>query len=184
MVFKKEKSPQIQPPRSNTKFTDKNSQENQGIFVKTVNPFEKLLFPVLEDSKSKKTLEKKNLWLPVIIVLFICSSIFLNSFLKTNLDPLVVGTVSSVKSFVSDNLNKSNKPYVVTVGEFGNFSLAMEEAKRLLPELKQINIKELDSGIFTFEIEKLSSKKEAYLLANALVKDNLELVHVRYLPKS
>jgi hypothetical protein len=114
----------------------------------------------------------------------------LNNFFTKSFDPVVFKLLSfphllqkenilSPKDFV---MNQIKKPYVLTVGEFGNSALAKDEATKLLPKFKEITIKQLDTGIYVFEIERFSSKTKAYLTAGKFIQDGLDSVHVRYLP--
>lgn len=150
----------------------------------TKNPFDKLSFEdeeIFEIKKQKPlSLIKTRLLLFAFIV--ILSSFLLNPFLAKTIDPLIFKTISmpftAIETFYFDQITK---PYVLTVGEYGNLSIAKSEAVKLLPILKQVNIKELSSGIYTFEIERYSSKKKAYKALSKLEQGGFEVVHVRYL---
>lgn len=138
----------------------------------------------------KDSIVKRNFTLLVLVVCLLGISVLLNSFFASKVDPLLVSVTSKPVVIVSKSVgfikelffDVFQKPYVVTVGEYGNLAIAKDEAEKLLPRFKQINIKELESGIYVFEIERLSSKKNSYKLANILRKDDLQDVHVRYLP--
>lgn len=166
----------------------------------TQNPVEKLdLFPESEvktdnaqidqNKKINKNLPNYNFWLILVVVGLISSSMVFNSYFAKKVDPVLFKLLALSNSVIQDNgLSRLVgdiilRPYVVTIGEYGNYAIAKDEAVRLLPVLKQINIKELDSGILTFEIDQLGSKKEAYSLASELTQRGYEAVHVRYLPK-
>ena len=159
----------------------------------TENPVDRLTFR--NQIKENKQRQKNNLlfsakfWLSVLVVVLLCTSIFLDSLFLHKLDPAVYKiirgsvflgkrVVSAPKNFLIDQFQK---PYVLTIGEYGNLTIAKDEALKLLPQFKQINIKELKSGIYTFEIERFSSKKKAYLLSEQFKQNGFESVHVRYL---
>lgn len=157
----------------------------------TQNPIEKLAVSVDNAEQANKTstwLFGYNFWLIVLVVCLISSSILFNSFFSKSVDPFLFKLVALSSSAIKENeVNKLvndliTTPYVVTIGEFGNYAIAKDEAIKLLPQLKQIDIKELESGVLTFEIERLGSKTDAYSLANDLTQRGFEAVHVRYLP--
>ncbi len=147
---------------------------------KTKNPIDDLQFVEEKESKSFK-------WYYLLIVLLIGLSIGLNSLLQrkqnnsqernTKSSTLNSG-LFNIKDYFIDQMKK---PYVVTIGEFKDFGVAKQEAIKLLPKLKQIDIKQLKSGIFTFEIERFSSKDKAYVLSKDFMNDGFSAVHVRYL---
>ncbi len=132
---------------------DKNLQ----IISRVENPIEKLSFE--EDKVEVKN--HKFVYYSLVVAL-IGFSMFLNA----------------CPTFFTDQIKS---PYVVTIGEFKTFPSAKEEAIKLLPRFKQINIKQLMSGLYTFEMERFTSKDKAYLLANEFMHDGLNVVHVRYL---
>ena len=160
----------------------------------TENPIEKLQFRRIKRNKKKKNLINVifsyNFWLSLVVMSLIVISILLNSYFLERLDPVLFKTISNSfsvsKEFLSSPTNfiidQITNPYVVTVGEYGNAAIAKDEAIKLLPKFKQVNIKQLNSGIYTFEMEGLSSKKKAYELAQKFIHDGYEAVHVRYLP--
>ena len=170
------------------KLKDQLDSVSKNSLIKSLNPIENLSFQdVAED---KKISGNVNFFLVLFVVVLLSASVLLSSYFSKNLDPVLYKSVSSclfcvkgnidgVKNIVTESLTSH---YVVTVGEYGNMVIAMEEAKRLLPKLKQIYIKELESGILTLEIDRSGSKKEAYKLAGKLMQDGFEVVHVRYLP--
>ena len=137
------------------------------------NPVEQLRF------KKYKKKNKTNFYLSVCVLVLIGLSILLNAFFLNKIEPLVFEFFSSPQNFV---IQQFSKPYVVTIGEFGNVAIAKDEAICLLPKLRQIEIKQLESGIYTFKMEQFGLKKNAYELANKLTQDGFEAVHVRYLP--
>lgn len=139
------------------------------------NPFSSLNFTDVEKEISGTSY---NFWLISVVIILLFSSVVLNQFFIEKLDPKVFSCVSAVKEFA---VGQINKPYVLTVGEYGNFAIAKEEALRLLPQLKQIDIKKLESGIYTFQIERFASKEKAYLSRDKYVKNGFNEVHVRYL---
>lgn len=150
----------------------------------TKSPFEKLDFDEEEiyEIKKQNYFSLGKIRLLVVVFLVILASFLLNPFLSKKIDPLFFKAISmpfiAVENFCFDQVAK---PYVVTIGEYGNFSIAKNEAVKLLPVLKQVNIKELGSGIYTFEVERCSSKKKAYKILSKLEQDGFEVVHVRYL---
>ena len=151
----------------------------------TENPVEKLRFQELrEQRKNKKRLKvvitSYNLWISVLVVFLISASIAFNSSVFKKADYKFFNLAAIASDFV---LAQFTSPYVVTIGEYGNVLVAKDEAIKILPQFKQINIKKLDSGIYTFEMERFSSKNKAYALANEFRQDGLDVVHVRYLPK-
>ena len=156
--------------------------------IKTENPVNKLKFS--NYGKTKKNKIGFNFWLALIILFFFINSILLNSFFLKNLDPLLFNVCKKSVAFLNNSFftvqglftDQLSRPYIVTIGEYGNVAVAKEDAVRFLPKLKQINIKELKSGVLTFEIERFGSKSEAYKLAYELKQDGFEAVHVRYLP--
>ena len=147
-------------------------QEN--LFSKTIeNPVEKLRFRELREQR------KNNVWISALVILLI-SSIALNSSVLKKADYKFFNLFKNLNDFM---LAELNSPYVVTIGEYGNVLVAKDEAIKILPQFKQIDIKKLDSGVYTFEMERFSSKKKAYTLANKFIQDGLDGVHVRYLLK-
>lgn len=150
----------------------------------TKSPFEKL---DLEEEEISAPLRQPlisvvKIRLMGIALVVVLVSFLLSPFLSKQIDPLVFKVLSmpfvAVENFCFDQVAK---PYVLTVGEYGNFSIAKSEAIKLLPILKQVNIKQLSSGIYTFEIERFSSKKKAYKSLTKLEQGGFEVVHVRYL---
>ena len=165
----------------NIKLVDRLDYTNQNEFkVDVSNPARKLRFQTY----------KQNIYLPevaghkntivfsVVIALLLISALFNNTFSR-NLDTQLMNFFANCQSFLVDN---TTAPYVVTIGEYGNFAIAKEEAKDLLPKLRQLDIKEISPGVYTFEISRFNSKKKAYKLAKELIRDDLGSVHVRYLP--
>lgn len=175
----------------NVKLSDTLESFSKEISMNTENPVDRLSFSSVRKRKDIKIKNYSNLGLLLITVCLICLSIFFNSYFIEKIDPVLFKTFSSMSTAVNENAFEPGRlvsdlimrPYVVTIGEFGNYSIAKDEAIRLLPTLKQIQIKELESGVLTFEIERLGSKKNAYSLANELIQRGFESVHVRYLPR-
>lgn len=169
----------------------------------TENPFNTFHKPVVEtfctdvqkssfihiNKRVSKSTNKRNLIVLSLCVFLLSSSIMLNSFFIKTIDPIVVSVVSmpyKITAGVASLMNKlfynfAVKPYVVTVGEYGNLAVAKDAAVSLLPRFKQINIIELDSGFYTFEIQRFASKSEAYKTAKRFLKEDLDTVHVRYM---
>ena len=114
----------------------------------------------------------KSLKFALLVLLLVSLSFVLNPFFSKKLEPLAFKYLSM----------PFNKPYILTVGEFKSFAIAKDRAINLLPELKQINIKQLATGTYTFEIEKFTSKEKAYKEYTRLKQDGFDSVHVRYLP--
>lgn len=159
------------------------------------NPLSELYFKEIKKinksrAKSKSSNRYFKFWLLLLVLFLVSSSILLNSLFLEKYDPAIFKAVKTATSLLGEIYKGSRayitdqitKPYVVTVGEYGNVAIAKDEAIKLLPELKQIDIKKLDSGMYTFEIEKLGSKKEAYMLARKFTQSGFDAVHVRYLP--
>lgn len=160
------------------------SVETKDPSFSTDNPVSKLQFQTLQRKKTNKInflniFLSNNSWMFVPALILIFTSISLNKLLLEKLDPGIFTAMSFSKSLVLDQFTK---PYVVTLGEFGNLGIAKEEAVKLLPQLRQVNIKQLKSGIYTFEIERFSAKKKAYFLADEFMQKGFDVVHVRYLP--
>lgn len=156
--------------------------ENSSNSIKrTKNPFESLTFNT-QDSETKAQAENEKLkfllsykfWFTVFVILSLSVSLFFNQLVSLKFDPFLFNLVSSLQ-------NQINKPYVLTVGNFESFDAAKNEAIELLPKLRQINIKELPTGNYAFEIEKYASKEDAYSASKDLIRDGFESVHVRYL---
>lgn len=146
------------------------------------NPIDKLSFNELEKETKKYSnsiFTSYTNWIFLLVVVLLSSSILLNKFLLKNLDPVVIKSMATTKSFFTNYLKK---PYVLTIGEYENFDVAKGEAIKLLPEFKYIDIKELKGGPYTFEIERFSSKRKAYEVANKFMYDGYDAVHVRYQP--
>ena len=150
--------------KNNIEKTAKENTEDKNFRITNTveNPIEKLNFK--EEKFEEDKIEVKNhkfIYYSLVIVL-IGFSMFLNA----------------CPTFFVDQIKS---PYVVTIGEFKTFANAKEEAIKLLPTFKQIEIKQLMSGVYTFEMERFSSKDKAYSLANEFMQDGLNSVHVRYL---
>ena len=178
----------------NVKLKDRLDYLDKSIFydTKTENPVEKLSFNDTKKINKISILSQlnfKEISLFLLIVVLLSSSIVLNGTLVNKFDPQVYKLFSSVSGLLKNGVDlKKNifvdcftKPYVVTVGEYGNFAIAKEEAIKLLPKLRQVDIKKLKSGIYTFQISRFVSKKSAYLLADDFMRDGFDAVHVRYL---
>jgi len=115
---------------------------------------------------------KKSLKFTLLVLLLVSLSFLLNPFFSKKLEPVILKFCSIPFS----------KPYILTVGEFKSFAIAKDRAIKLLPELKQINIQQLATGTYTFEIERFTSKEKAYKESTILKQDGFDSVHVRYLP--
>ena len=145
---------------------------------KTKNPFETLTFNNQQTeikSKKKKITSSYKFWFLVLVVLSLVVSVFFNGLIASRFDPIVY-------KFINSLLDQVNKPYVVTIGNFQTFEIAKSKAIELLPKLRQINIEQLPTGNYTFEIDKCSSKEKAYSISKEFIHDGFESVHVRYLP--
>ena len=166
----------------NIKLVDRLDFTNQYTLnkINVKNPARKLrLKSYKQNIYAPKTFGYKNrIVFAVVIVLLLASAIFNNTFSRV-LDAQLMNFFGACKGFLVDN---ATAPYVVTIGEYGNFAIAKEEAKNLLPKLRQLDIKEISPGVYTFEIDRFNSKKNAYKLAKELIRDDLSSVHVRYLP--
>ncbi len=151
----------------------------------TENPVEKLQFQeILQKRKTykipKSVLSQNNVWIPLLVVCLIWVSMTLNSSFFKQADLKLFNSVKNLNNFA---LAQFSSPYVVTIGEYGNVSVAKDEAIKILPQFKQIDIKKLDSGLYTFEMDRFTSKNKAYNLAGKFTQDGFDAVHVRYLPK-
>ena len=167
-------------------FKNKLDNLNSNLFLKRKkikNPFEELVF---NESLSLKREKKNNSFLLsyrsfllalTIALLFV--SVFQSSFLSKKSDPLLLSFFQALENIFSRQINK---PYIVTVGEFSDFQTAKQRAINLLPKLRQIEIKKLPTGVYTFEMEKFTSKEKAYSLSKQFIQNGFESVHVRYLP--
>ncbi len=156
--------------KNNLEFLNKNPDFEK----ETKNPFETLTFNnVRTEIKNKKGSYK--FWFLVLVVLFLTISILFNEIISSKFDPVLYKLINNLS-------NQVNKPYVVTIGNFENFAVAKSKAIELLPKLKQINIKQLPTGNYTFVIDKYGSKEKAYSVLTEFTHDGFESVHVRYLP--
>lgn len=172
-----------------TKEIENNALENIKLMdVIVENPVYKIKFRRAKKYKKSRNFSP-SLLLFVLTVSLISISIIFNAFFLKRLDPFIFKSLSVLsqkygfynpQTYIVDQITK---PYVVTVGEYGNFAIAKEEAIKLLPTFKQIDIKQLTSGIYTFQIEKCGSREKAYDEASHLTRNGFEAVHVRYLPK-
>lgn len=176
----------------NIKLKDRLDCLNKELFMlKTWNPTENLKLMLDEKQKQKFIISnKRNLILFAFVGILFFASASLNSHFSGKYDAAFIRAISlpfvntaqflvAGKSFIFDNLTS---PYVVTVGEYGNIGVAKDEAKKLLSQFRQIDIREISKGVYTFEITRFSSKEKAYELADKLTLDDLSAVHVRYLP--
>ena len=143
------------------------------------NPFEKLLFPENKEIKLKLNIFSYKLWLGLFIVGMFSLSILLNTSSTQKADSALFGFVNNFKQLIS---NQITKPYVITIGEFQTFDEAKQRAFELLPRFKQINIKQLPTGTYTFQVQRFASKQKAYSISEEFKEKNFEAVHVRYLP--
>ena len=146
--------------------------KNPSFEKKTENPFETLTFNKAK-TKSKKISYK--FWFSILIVLFLTVSVLFNGVISSKFDPVLYKLINNLS-------NQIHKPYVVTIGNFEDFDTAKNKAIELLPKLRQINIKQLPTGNYTFEIDKYGSKEKAYSVSSEFIQDGFESVHVRYLP--
>ena len=192
MPIKKKESKTIR----NIKLKDRIDSLEQEFLIgnNTKNPYEELVFP---ESRKKQNISNQiidvlfsyNFGLFLLIFFLLSVSILFNRFFLEKLDPKLFKIISASSSLTKNIAVSSrtivfdqiNKPYVVTLGEYGNLAIAKEEAIKLLPIFKQVNIRKLESGIYTFEIERFASKKKAYLLADEFMQKDFDAVHVRYL---
>lgn len=161
--------------------------------IQIENPVEKLDFANTISTSLSNTQEKIpevfnsfNFLILLLIVLLLGTSVSLNKLFSDKLDPLLFKVVSKSGFLPSKTFacfkNWISAPYVLTIGEYESLDIANEEAIRLLPQLKQIDIKKLNTGIYTFEIGRFSAKEKAYLLAGEYAMAGFSGVHVRYLP--
>ena len=148
--------------------------KNTGFEKNIKNPFETLTFNDSVRTKVRKKISYK-LWFSILIVLLLVTSVLFNRVISLKFDPVLYKAINNLSAQIS-------KPYVVTVGNFESFDLAKSKAIELLPKLRQINIKQLPTGNYTFEIDKYGSKEKAYSVSQEFIQDGFESVHVRYLP--
>ena len=141
---------------------------------KTKNPFETLTFDNTK-TEIKKKKASYQFWILILIVVSLTVSVLFSRVISSKFDPSLYKLINNLSAQV-------NKPYVVTIGNFEDFDIAKSKAIELLPKLRQINIKQLPTGNYTFEIDRLASKEKAYSIANEFKHDGFEPVHVRYLP--
>ena len=138
------------------------------------NPFETLTFnKVKTEIKSKKISYK--FWFSILVIVSLTVSVFFSNLISSKFDPALYKLINNLTDQI-------NKPFFVTIGNFESFEIAKSEAIELLPKLRQINIKQLPTGNYTFEIDRYGSKEKAYSIANEFTHDGFESVHVRYLP--
>ena len=197
MAIKKNESEKL----DNIKLKDRLEYLDKGVFeyTNTENPFDKLTFQEYKKNKKKHKVRNGileyfssyNFILFLLVVFLLSASILFNRVFLEKLDPKIFKMISQSVFFAKEIfllpesflIDQIKKPYVVTLGEFGNFAIAKEEAIGLLPKLKQVDIKQLNGSIYTFEVERFASKKKAYSLADNFIKDGFDTVHVRYLPE-
>ena len=146
---------------------------------KTKNPFEALTFNEanfgVEEKRKTAFVWSYKFWFSLLVLLLLTVSVLFNSAISLRFDPVLYKVISNLSALI-------NKPYVVTVGNFESFEIAKSKAIELLPRLKQINIKQLPTGNYTFEIEKCGSKENAYSIAGEFTHGGFGPVNVRYLP--
>ena len=146
---------------------------------KTKNPFEALTFNEVNsevEGKRKTTFVwSYKFWFSLLVLLLLTVSVLFNGVISSIFDPVLYKMINNLSVSV-------NKPYVVTVGNFESFEIAKSKAVELLPQLRQINIKQLPTGNYTFEIEKCGSKEKAYSIAGEFIQGGFGPVNVRYLP--
>lgn len=140
------------------------------VIIDTSNPVEGLHFDNYEKNTTYKRSGVFTFLIVSIILLSMTTSLCFNSLQNCFI------------IFKSTLVDLITCPYVVTIGEYKDFKIAKENAIKLLPKLRQINIKQFKNGIYTFEMDRLNSKKEAYLLAKKFLDAGFDSVHVRYLP--
>ena len=148
--------------------------KNLAFEKKIKNPFEALTFNNVKTETKKKNISYK-FWFSLLVVLFLTISVLFNGMISSKLDLVLYKFINSL----SDQINK---PYVLTIGNFESFDLAKSKAIELLPRLRQINIKQLPTGNYAFEIDKYGSKEKAYSVAKKFTQNGFGSVHVRYLP--
>ena len=152
--------------------------QNPGFEKNTKNPFETLTFDELKTEVKKKKiifLPSYKFYFSVLVIVLLAFSVLFNGVISSKLDPVLYKLINNLSAL-------TNKPYVVTIGNFESFEIAKGKAIELLPRLRQINIKQLPTGNYTFEIEKCGLKEKAYSIANEFTHDGFESVNVRYLP--
>ena len=148
--------------------------KNPAFEKNTKNPFETLTFNSAKTEIKNKKFSYK-LWFSILILLLLIISVLFNKIISSKFDPALYKVINNLSAQI-------NKPYVVTVGNFESFDLAKSKAIELLPKLRQINIKQLPTGNYTFEIDSYGSKEKAYSVSQEFIQDGFESVHVRYLP--
>ena len=148
--------------------------KNTGFEKNIKNPFETLTFNNGKTKIENKKISYK-LWFSILVVLLLVISVLFNRVISLKFDPVLYKTIYNLSAQI-------HKPYVVTIGNFETFDLAKSKAIELLPRLRQINIKQLPTGNYTFEIDSYGSKEKAYSVSQGFIQDGFESVHVRYLP--
>ncbi len=147
------------------------------IFEKKIkNPFDTLTFTETNNQEKKiSSITSYKFWFLLLIASLLIVSVLFNSVISSKLDPFLYKTMNNLT-------NQISKPYVVTIGNFDTYASAKNKAIELLPKLRQIEIIQLPTKNYAFEIEKLSSKEKAYSVARDFKHDGFEFVNVRYLP--
>ena len=154
--------------------------------MQTKNPIDDLgITPTESLSSGLETTpnySKQKMVLGLIVAVLMVISFAFNGFFSRNIDPMLAKIFSGNKvmdglTLVPSNLIK--KPYMLTIGEFENQGIAKEKAIELLPKLKQIDIMQLESGMFTFQIKNFSFESSAHRLAQSLEKQGIQGVKIR-----
>lgn len=175
--------------------TNKNVQDKKGtVSLEVQNPIDKLNLDEThwftdEPFTKGNYLFTLKLFLLLFVVFLLFSSIFLNRYFMENVDPKLYNFLKVKYVFVRNSLsdiqnkiiNHVKKPYVLTSGEYADFNSAKDAAVDLLPMFKIIDIKQLNNGIYTLEIERFSSKKQAYENASLIKNQKGLSINVRYL---
>ena len=107
-------------------------QENTIDEAKIENPVEKLSFQ--EYRKRKQNLFNYKFWLFLVVISLLSASVFFNALHLKQLDQSLFKLISAPASFVNEMFSSTqnffyeqiNKPYVVTLGEYGNFAIAKD----------------------------------------------------------
>ena len=152
---------------------------------KVENPVEKLNFEFgVIRKKRKKPKISFQFVLAIVSALFVLLSISLNTVFLKKIDPSI-GILTMTKNFLFSPVEFAKciicKPYAITIGEYGNLLIAKEEAIKLLPLFKAVDLKQLKSGLYTIEISRFSSQKKANAEIEKIRRYNIENLKIRYL---
>ncbi|GEM_PF-2562715 len=192
-----QQSTEKKPENKFSSAPSKDSAKQEAGKILTSNPVDKILnkseeMTVEELNKGSSFYSDYKIWVFIAVVVIFSVAMSLNTLLLKRVDLKFFTVVDKTVELINRGglivneilINYSEKPFVITIGEFKTIEEAKDEAVRLLPSLKQVNIELLDNGYYVFVVDKLSSKKHAYEFAKELKDKNISPVKVRYLRKS